>query len=99
MERQQARNANLEATDKSGAPQTVSPPAAETTKAELPPAPHCYQITCKAEKDWRDRFKFWAEIAGLAVVIAYTTFAALQWCEMKNATQASNKNFRVDQRA
>lgn len=76
-----------------------------TTKPKIPPSPHTYEITCKTEKDWRDRFKFWAEMVGLAVLIAYTTFAALQWCEMRKTNKLSGDalsnaktQFQQDQR-
>jgi hypothetical protein len=52
-------------------------------KAEIPPRPHSYQITYKTEKDWRDRAKFWAEIAGLVFLIAYTVFSCLQWLQIR----------------
>jgi hypothetical protein len=65
------------------------PPADRIPKSDIPPSPSGYQITCKTEKDWRDKVKFWAELVGLAFLIAYTIFAGLQWCEMRKAANAA----------
>jgi hypothetical protein len=47
--------------------------------------------SCRERRDWLDYVKFAAEIIGLLVLIAYTTFAALQWCQMKRATDLAQK--------
>jgi hypothetical protein len=39
----------------------------------------------------RENVKFYAEIFGVVVLTAYTTFAALQWCQMKKATGLAQK--------
>ncbi|MGH9681724.1 MAG: hypothetical protein ACRD4Y_17395, partial [Candidatus Acidiferrales bacterium] len=37
--------------------------------------------------------RFWLELLGLVVLVTYTTFAALQWCETSRAvTSAENAN-------
>lgn len=69
-------------------------PAAGIPKTDLPPAPHSYQITCKTEKDWHDKVKFWIEIVGLGFLIAYTittvVYACIthrMWIEMQTQTK------------
>jgi hypothetical protein len=42
-------------------------------------------------RDWFDYAKAVGEVVGLAVVITYTTFAALQWRQMKKATDLAQK--------
>jgi len=88
-------------------------PATGVSKPDIPPAPHSYQITCNAKKDWRDKIKFWAELIGLAFLIAYTVFTALMYCANKKAANAATKaatiaadtltktveQFRTDERA
>jgi len=68
-----------------------SQPPVSPTSAELqpPPPPPQHKPPWQKKRDWFDYVKFGAEIIGLGVLIAYTTFAALQWCEMKKATKAT----------
>jgi hypothetical protein len=65
------------------------PPDGIVPPAEIPPAPHSYQITCKTEKDWRDKAKFWAELVGLAFLILYTLFTAAIYCANQRAAEAA----------
>jgi len=62
------------------------------------PSPDGYQITCKTEKDWRDKVKFWAEILGLIALIFYTC----QTCRTNDLTQSaltvSKQQFTESQR-
>ncbi len=85
----QPNDTQAKSSEKASAPQQLSSPSKIATKSDTPPTPHGYQITCKKEKDGWDRVKFWAEMLGLLVLVAYTTFAALQWCEMKKAVKAA----------
>lgn len=48
------------------------PPPGGVPPVQAPPAPHSYQITCKTEKDWRDKLKFWAELVGILFLLLYT---------------------------
>jgi len=79
-------------------PQQLSTPTAGIAKSDLPPSPHSHQITCKTEKDWRDRIKFWAELAGLLFLILYT----LETRRTNNLTQCalniSKQQFAESQR-
>lgn len=50
-------------------------------------------------KNWSDNIKLGLQIFGLAALIAYTTFAALQWCAMKEAVNVTATQFKLDQRA
>src|ERR1035437_590568 len=63
----------------------------EAQLRDIPPAPRSYQITCKTEKDWRDKTKFWAELFGLVVLIAYTVFTALMYCANNSAATAAKE--------
>src|ERR1035437_6901276 len=64
-------------------------PSGRVAKSETPPTPCSYQITCKTDKDWRDKAKFWAEMLGLIVLIAYTIFTGLMYCANKKAADAA----------
>ncbi len=61
------------------------------SQSNLPPAPWMAYCTGQQKRDWFDYAKFVGEIIGLGVLIAYTTFAALQWCQMKRATDLAQK--------
>jgi hypothetical protein len=74
-------SANLD--DSESVPQMPQP----TTEPDPPPPPPCCKQTCKKNRDWLDYATFGAEIIGIAGLLAYTTFAALQWCVM-------NKTYR-----
>lgn len=89
-EHKAANRANPEAPDKS---ETTSQflPSTGIPKVEIPPSPYTHQITCKTEKDWRDKVKFWAELVGLGVLLAYTIFTALMYCANKKAADAAKQ--------
>jgi hypothetical protein len=63
-------------------------PRASTVLA-LPPAKTDCQITCKAEKDWWDKFKFGAEILGIILLAVYTAFTIKMYCANKAAADAA----------
>ena len=90
-EQKKSIDSDNKAADQTQSPATLPPPSTRPTKAELPPTPHSYQITCKTEKDWRDRAKFWAECLGLLVLIVYTVFTGLMWCANKTAADAAQR--------
>jgi hypothetical protein len=57
------------------------------------------------KRDWLDYATGVLELIGLVVLIAYTTFAALQWCEMKrsvgqaqDALKTAREQFAKDER-
>ena len=51
--------------------------------AAPPPSPRTHYVTTKSEKNWMDYVKFGGELLGLLVLIVYTTFAALQWLQIR----------------
>jgi hypothetical protein len=57
----------------------------------IPPTPTNEEAAKKENSERRKLFKFWLEVGGLAVLVFYTTFAALQWSAMRQTV-------RVDQR-
>lgn len=59
----------------------MTPPPSES---DSPPTPSSRTETANTNRDWFDYVKFAAEIVGLAVVIAYTVFSALQWLTMND---------------
>jgi hypothetical protein len=61
------------------------PPATEATRP--PPSPNNDAKPKEKRRDWLDRVKIGFEIAGVVALIAYTTFAALLWCEAKRQTK------------
>lgn len=104
-EQKSANHTDPKPSDK-GDPAPEFPPPASIPPVEVPPAPHGYQITCKTEKDWRDKVKFWAELFGLALLLAYTIFTALMYRANKEAADAAsqalkdNTNaFKIDEQA
>ncbi len=81
-ERNSANDADPKTADQSENTKQFTP-TTRVSPIQAPPSPHGYQITCKTEKDWRDKVKFGAEIFGLAVLIAYTVFSCLQWLQIR----------------
>jgi len=80
-------------------------PAVIPAEPQPPPAPRNHKVSWKADRDWLDYIKFAAELIGLCILLAYTTFAALQWSEMRKAAKAAeganeiaNKNLTLSQR-
>lgn len=71
------------------------PPPARILPVEVAPAPHGSQTTCTTQKDWHDKFKFWAELFGLVVLVVYTTFAGCQW-KVANDTLTEIRNSKAD---
>ena len=59
------------------------------TEFQPPPSPKSQQVPPKAQKDWFDYIKLAMEGVGLVVLIAYTTFAALQWRANERAANAA----------
>jgi hypothetical protein len=78
-----------------------------------PPTVGKQEITCKPEKDWRDKTKFWFEIGGIVLLGVYTAYTIKMYCANRdaaiaatsasntaaNALRASVEQFRVDERA
>jgi hypothetical protein len=63
---------------------TVSQAVPTTPIVNPPPPPRRKYISCYPKKARRDCIKFFAELVGLVFLIAYTTFAALQWCTTRD---------------
>jgi hypothetical protein len=57
--------------------------------SELPPSHAHYRITCQTEKDWWDRKKRWAEVAGLALLAAYTGWTIAMYYANRDAANAA----------
>ncbi len=74
----------------------ISTPTAPVSQP--PPPPPNYTITCGKKRDIWDRIKFAAEIAGIGVVIVYTSIAALQWCEMKRANKLTGDALELNRK-
>jgi hypothetical protein len=79
------------------------PPAIAVSQP--PPPPDEHGESNKKHRDWVDYLTIGLETFGLIVLVAYTTFAALQWCEIRNtnrltqsALDNSKNQFRQDQR-
>ncbi len=85
-------------TTQNGQAASQLPPTARIPPVQSPPAPHNYQITCKTEKDWRDKIKFGAEMVGVAFLIAYTVFAGQQVCQMRRANKIAHDALVASQR-
>jgi hypothetical protein len=83
-------DAGKKPSEKSQTAPQFTPPAG-IPKSDIPPAPDGYQITCKAEKDWRDKMKFWAEIFGILVLLVYTLFTAGIFCANYRAADAAHQ--------
>lgn len=66
------------------------PNTSQATTQLMPPAPPSYQITCKTEKDWRDKVKFWAEIFGLVVLVVYAAYTVKIYCANQKAADAAH---------
>jgi len=63
--------------------------AAAVPAPQLPPS-HChYEITCKTEKDWWDKSKKWAEIAGVILLAVYTGYTIKMYCANQKAANAA----------
>jgi hypothetical protein len=45
----------------------------------------------RSKRDWHDHAMLWVQGVGVFFLIAYTTFAALQWCEMRDANGFSSR--------
>lgn len=88
QENKAANSAEPKSSDKGEATPNLAP-ATRTPPVEIPPAPPSYQITCKTEKDWRDKTKFWAELFGLGVLLIYTVFTALMYFANRDAANAA----------
>jgi hypothetical protein len=56
---------------------------------ELPPTHPHYQIACEPKKDWWDRNKKWAEIAGLILLAIYTAYTIKMYCANEEAANAA----------
>jgi hypothetical protein len=90
--------------DRSVASTNDSQPSPQLTPADhvspvQTPSPQCgYQITCKTEKDLRDKVQFWVGLVGLIFLIAYTITTIIyacithrQWQEMQTQTAIQQK--------
>ncbi len=78
-----------------------------------PPAVCQHQITCKPEKDWRDKVKFWFEMGGILLLAVYTLYTIKMYCANRDAANAATdaaktasntlrqsvEQFRIDERA
>jgi hypothetical protein len=67
--------------------QTPPPISPTVTVSQSPLASNEQCESQKKHRDWVDYTTLGLETFGLAVLIAYTTFAALQWCEMRESVK------------
>jgi hypothetical protein len=59
--------------------------------SKLPPSHAHYKIACETEKDWWDKHKRWAEIAGIILLAVYTFYTIKMYCANKQAANAAEK--------
>jgi hypothetical protein len=110
--------------EKPVAPNTGSEPSVQAKQGNIdvpitpsipttPPAKSHYQITCKTEKTFWDKFKDGAEIVGICLLAVYTWYSIKMYCANKQAADAARdaakaaqdsitlarKNAHFDQRA
>lgn len=61
------------------------------TELQSPQSPVRNVTSDQERKNWQENVRFWFEGIGLFVLIVYTTLAALQWHQMKRATDLAQK--------
>lgn len=78
-----------------------SPPQVPELPSESnpPPSPHCDSKPCKPNRDWLDYVEFAMGIVGLGFLIAYTVYAGLQWCAMRESNRINNAALVATERA
>jgi hypothetical protein len=74
------------------------PSTLSTTKSNLPPTAATSDYSGHKEKERREAWTFRVQMVGAVILFAYTTFAALQWHEMKETVEAMNKQMRISVR-
>lgn len=79
------RESDVQTTD----PQPAVPPA--PCAPQLPPSHHQYEITCKPEKDWWDKYKKFVEIAGVVILGVYTGYTIKIYGANHDAAVAAQK--------
>jgi len=79
--------------------QAPSPIPPTTTVSQSPPSPYENGKPREKYRDWLDYATMGLQVIGLVVLIAYTTFAFLQWREIQRSTNAAMENFKRDERA
>lgn len=92
-----------EPSEKNGGGTALLPLPAEWNPPQAPPS---HALAPKKQRDWHDYAMLIIQGVGVFFLIAYTTFAALQWCEMKKtataaieANKSADKTFRLTNRA
>jgi hypothetical protein len=69
------------------------PPVPGSTEPNRPEPPDRNRTAPR--RDWHDKATLIVQAVGVLFLIAYTTFAALQWCETKKAADAARDAARV----
>jgi hypothetical protein len=87
------REPNIQATN----PNPTIPPTLRTP--QLPPTHPHYEITCKPEKDWWEKFKPFVELGGLILLAVYTGYTIKMYCANKQAADAAKSAVVDVQRA
>jgi hypothetical protein len=76
-----------------GQPPAEMPPSPPESQTQQPPNGGC--IPHQSQRDWLDYFTFFLQVIGLGVLIAYTAYAGLSWCEMRKAANAARDSVNV----
>jgi hypothetical protein len=71
------------------APPLIPP---SVTAMQVPPSPNGDSKSEKKQRDCFDYMEIGIQSFGILVLLAYTTFAAFQWCAMKKAAQAAKES-------
>lgn len=88
QENTKANRGDRPADDNRSEPQSTNLVTPFPAKPNAPALIH-EKVACEQKRDWLDHIKLWAEMVGLLVLIAYTTFAGLQWKANEKAADAA----------